>query len=266
MALITIPAHHTSNSYGTLAQAESYFSAYDRVAYDDTWNLLSDSQKEYALIIAAKLLNTFNFRGKPVTRQQSLAFPRFTNYQVVNESKDSLATFYDIEYTKFIDEEELDVSDNKFIDISTSADGFYNSLYYKDIQLNQIIKAVRSGTEYLTIVDMDGDGEWIQVKEDIEAESDLTTTLYYSDIFGYPTDVMTAQFELSFQVVNTKIFQATVGENAEKPIASFYIAGAMHVKYTNEMFKLNKFENSSALDIVYYLLGNWMAGVKGVAV
>lgn len=266
MALLTIPAYHTSNSYGTLAQAETYFASYDRIPAADSWHILSTNQKEYALIMAAKLLNTFNFRGKPVTRQQSLAFPRFTNYQVVKESKESLATFYDIEYTKFIDAEELDVSDNKFIDISTSANGFYNYLYYKDIQLNQIIKAVRSGTEYLTIIDMDADGEWIQVKEDIEAESDLTTTLYYSDIFGYPDEVMTAQFELAHQVVNTKIFQATVGESAEHPIASYYIAGAMHVKYANEMFKSIKFENSTALDIVYYLLGNWISGVKGATV
>lgn len=266
MALITIPAYHTANSYGTLEQAETYFTAYDRIASDDTWNLLTDAKKEYSLVIAAKLLNTFSFRGKPVTRQQSLAFPRFTNYQVVKENKDSLATFYDITFTKFIDEQELNVSDNKFIDISTSADEFYEYLYNKNIQLNQVIKAVRSTTEYLTIVDIDGDGEWIQVKEDIEAESDLTTTLYYSDIFGYPDEVMTAQFELAYQVVNTKMFQATVGEAAESPIGSFYIAGAMHVKYVNDMFKSIKFENTTALDIVYYLLGNWMAGVKGITV
>ena len=266
MDLITIPAHHTSNSYGTLDQADDYFSDYSRVPSGDSWDSLSDEQKEYALFIAAKLLNTFNFRGKPVTRQQSLAFPRFTNYQVVNESKDSLATFYDIEYTKFIDEEELNVSNNKFIDESTSADAFYTSFYNEDIKLNQIIKAVRSTTQYLTIVDMDADGEWIQVKEPISAEADLTTTLYYSDIFGYPEEVRMAQFELAYQVVNTKIFQATVGENTDMPIASFYIAGAMHVKYANEMFKSNKFESSGALDLVYYLLGNWMAGIKGTTV
>lgn len=263
MDLITIPAYHTSNSYGTLAQAEAYFNSYDRVGDSVTWGGLSENQKTYTLMIAAKLLNTFGFRGKPVTRQQNLAFPRFTNYQVVHEDKDSLGTFYDINYTKIIDAENLTVTDNKFIDESTSADIFYNDLNDEDLQLNQLIKVVRDGTEYLTVKDIDADGEWIEVKEDIESESDPTTTIYTSDIYGFPDEIMWAQFELAHQVVDTRIFQATVGQNLEKPIASFYIAGAMHVKYEQELFKANKFQNSEALDVVYYLLGDWLAGIKG---
>ena len=50
MALITIPAYHTANSYGTLEQAETYFTAYDRIASDDTWNLLTDAKKEYSTL------------------------------------------------------------------------------------------------------------------------------------------------------------------------------------------------------------------------
>lgn len=263
MDLVTTPAYHTSNSYGTLAQANSYFASYTRLSCSNTWDALSDNQKKYALFIAAKLLNTFNFRGKPVTRQQSLAFPRFTNYQVVHEDKESIGTFYDIDYTKLIDEEELTVTDNRFYSTNSSADMFYNDLDDGDLQINHLIKVVRSGTEYLTVKDIDIDGEWLEVKEDIESESDDTTTLYVSDIFGFPDEVMWAQFELAYQVVDTRIFQATVGQNVERPIASFYIAGAMHVKYEQELFKANKFQNAEALDVVYYLLGDWMAGVKG---
>jgi len=263
MDLITTPAYHTSNSYGTIAQADSYLATYARLSCPNTWDVLSENQKKYALFIAAKLLNTFGFRGKPVTRQQSLAFPRFTNYQVVHEKKDSIGTFYDIDYQKIIDKQDLIVTDNKFVDESTSADIFYNDLNDEDLQLNQLIKVVRGNTEYLTIKDIDSNGEWIEVKETIESESDPTTTIYTSDIYGFPDEIMWAQFELAYQVVDTRIFQATVGQNLEKPVASFYIAGAMHVKYEQELFKANKFQNSEALDVVYYLLGDWLAGIKG---
>jgi len=266
MNLITTPAYHTSNSYGTVEQADAYFATYSRMADDDAWLFLSDNQKEYALYIAAQLLNTISFRGKPVTLQQKLAFPRFTNYQVFTEGKTSLQTFYDIEFTSLIADVDFYVTDNKFIDTSSSANAFYEYVTDKDINIGQLIKVVRGGTEYLTIHDMDIDGDWIQVKEDIEEESGLTATIYVSDIYGFPDEVMWAQFEMAYQVVSTRIFQATVGENVEQPVQSFYMPGALQVRYTTEMFKTNRFENSGALDIMYSLLGNWIAGVKGVTV
>lgn len=266
MNLITTPAYHTSNSYGTLDQAEAYFASYNRIALDDNWNMLSDNNKAYALSIAAQLLNTFNFRGKPVTLQQKLAFPRFNNYQVFSEGKTSLNTFYDITFDALVSDVELSVADNKFTDISTNANMFVNYVEDKDINIGQLIKVVRAGTEYLTVHDMDIDGAWIQVKEDVEAETDLTTTIYVSDIYGYPDEIMWAQFELAHQVVSTRIFQATVGENLDAPVQSFYMPGALQVRYKDEMFRANKFENSQAIDIVYSYLGNWLAAVKGTVI
>jgi hypothetical protein len=263
MDLITIPAYHTSNSYGTLAQAEAYFSSYDRLGDSETWSDLSDNQKKYALMLAAKMLNTFKFRGEKVTRQQKLAFPRFTPYQIITEEMTQLATFYDITFEAIVEDEELEVEDNKFISTETSQDTFYTAFDDEELVLDQLIKVVRSGTEYLTVVDIDADGAWIQVKEDIEEETDLTTTIYVSDIFGFPAEIAQAQYELAFQVVDTKIFQGTVGEETEFPVASFNIQNALSVRYSTEMFKSNKFESSGAIDIVYHLLGNWMAGVKG---
>lgn len=263
MDLITTPAYHTSNSYGTLTQADAYFTSYNRLSASNTWDALSDNQKKFALYMAAKILNTFGFRGKPVTRQQSLAFPRYTNYQVVHEDKDSIATFYDIDYTKLIDEEDFTVTNNRFYSTNSSADMFYNDLDDGDLLINQLLKVVRGSTEYLTVKDIDIDGEWLEVKEDIEEETDLTTTIYASDIFGFPDEIMYAQFELAYQVVDTKIFEGTVGKETESPISSFYIAGAMHVKYRDELFKANRFENTVPMDIIYYFLGDWLAGVKG---
>jgi hypothetical protein len=32
------------------------------------------------------------------------------------------------------------------------------------------------------------------------------------------------------------------------------------------MFRINTFDNSSPIDIVYYLLGDWLAGIRGATV
>ena len=265
MDLIVTPAYHTSNSYGTLAQAEVYFTSYDRLGTSATWDDLTDTQKKFALVLAANVLNTFKFRGEKCNKQQKLAFPRISYQHLLNDYA-PLASFYDIEYETIIEDTEFTVSDNKFISTSTDADDFYDYIDDKDIQVGQLIKVVRSGTEYLTIVDMDVDGEWIQVKEDIEEETDVDTSIYAADLFGFPDEVMWAQFELAYQVVDTKLFQGTVGKEVDQPISSFYISGAMNVKYASEMFKINTFDNASPIDIVYYLLSDWLAGVRGATV
>lgn len=265
MDLITTVAYHTANSYGTVAEAESYFSDFSRLPASTTWTGLSANQKKMALILAAQVLNTFSFRGLKCNKQQSLAFPRFT-YDQLNGDFAQVDSFYDITYTKMIDEEELNVSDNKFISISSSADDFYDYIDDGDINVNHLIKVVRGGTEYLTIYDMDVDGEWIQVREDIEEETDLTTTIYYSDIFGFPDEIKYAQFELAFQVVDTKLFQGTIGADTEFPVASFNISDALTVRYKFALSKANPFENSVPIDVVHYWLGPWLAGIKGYIV
>lgn len=264
MDLVVTPAYHKSNSYGTLAQAETYFASYNRLSGSDTWDVLSDNQKKFALVIAANMLNTFKFRGEKCNKQQKLAFPRIPAQNLTTYTP--LASFYDINYETILEDTEFNVSNNRFVSTNSAADDFYDYIEDRDIQIGQLLKVVRSGTEYLTIDDMDVDGEWIQVKENIEEETDLTTSIYAADIFGFSDEIMWAQFELAYQVVDTKLFQGTVGKEVEKPISSFYIAGAMHVKYADEMFRINTFDNASPIDIVYYLLGSWLAGVRGATV
>jgi hypothetical protein len=261
MDLVTTFAYHTANSYGTLAEADAYFTSYDRLGSSATWDDLTDDQKKYALMLAAQVLNTFSFRGLKCTKAQKLAFPRYTRDQL-NGDYAQLDSFYDITYTKVIDEEELNVANNRFVATNSSADEFED--YVNDgLYINQMIKVVRGSTEYLTIKDMDIDGEWVEVNEDIEEETDLTTIIYGSDIFGYPQEVKYAQFELAYQVVDTKLFQGTVGDETEYPVWSFNISGAMTVRYKMSLSNANKFEHSAPLDIVYYLLGPWIAGTKG---
>jgi len=265
MDLVTTFAYHTANSYGTLAEAEAYYASYRRLGDSNTWNSLTDAQKRFALVIAAQVLNTFSFRGMKCIKNQKLAFPRYT-YDQLNGDYAQLDSFYDITYEAILEDTELNVSDNKFISTSTAANDFYEYIDDGDIVVNQMIKVVRGGTEYLTVRDMDIDGEWIQVNETVEEESDLTTTIYTSDIFGYPEEVKYAQFELAHQVVDTKLFQGTIGAETEYPVWSFNISGAMTVRYKMSLANANKFENSMPIDIVHYLLGPWLAGVKGYVV
>jgi predicted small secreted protein len=265
MDLIVTPAYHTSNSYGTLEQAETYFTSYDRLSTSATWDDLTDTQKKFALVLAANILNTFNFRGEKCNKQQNLAFPRLS-YQLLLNGWKPIASFYDIKYETILENIEFEITNNKFVSTSTDADEFYDYIDNKDIQIGQLIKVVRSGTEYLTINDMDIDGQWIQVKEDIEEETDLTTSIYATDIFGFPDKIMLSQFELAYQVVDTKLFQGTIGKEVEQPITSINISGGMSVRYASEMFKINVFDNASPIDIIYYLLGNWLAGVRGATI
>jgi len=265
MDLITTLAYHTANSYGTLAEAETYFTTYDRLESSATWESLSDTKKKFALSVAAQVLNTYSFRGMKCIKNQKLAFPRYT-YAQLNGDYAPLNSFYDITYTSILDDTELNVTNNKFVSTSTSADDFYTYIDDDDIVINQMIKVVRGGTEYLTIRDMDIDGEWIQVNETIEEETDLATDIYASDIFGYPDEIKYAQFELAYQVVDTKLFQGTVGSETEYPISSFSISGATSVRYASAISNANKFENSATIDIVSYLLEPWLAGIKGYVV
>jgi len=262
MDLITTLAYHTANSYGTLAEAEAYFTSYSRLGSSETWSSLSTDQKKFALMIAAQVLNTFGFRGLKCIKNQKLAFPRYTVDQL-NGDYAPLDSFYGITYTEILADTDFNVLNNKIYATNSSLDDFYDYIDDGDLLINQMIKVDRGGTEYFTITDMDIDGAWIEVQEDIEEETDTLADLYASDIFGFPVEVKYAQFETAYQIVDTKIFQGTVGEETERPVASFNVTGALSVRYQKELFKSNRFENSVPLDLIYYLLGPWLAGIKG---
>jgi len=108
MDLITTLAYHTANSYGTLVEAESYYSTYNRLGDSNTWNNLTDDQKKFSLVIAAQVLNTYSFRGMKCIKNQKLAFPRYT-YAQLNGDYAQLDSFYDITYTSILDDIELNV-------------------------------------------------------------------------------------------------------------------------------------------------------------
>lgn len=66
-----------SNSYVTLAEAESYFA--DRLDAA-AWTSASVTQKSQALVTATSLLDETEWVGVAVSQSQSLAFPRVGSY------------------------------------------------------------------------------------------------------------------------------------------------------------------------------------------
>lgn len=64
-----------SNSYVTLAEAETYFAL--RLYTDDWVNAASDTVKEQALIMAARRIDEESFVGYPVSTTQALKWPRY---------------------------------------------------------------------------------------------------------------------------------------------------------------------------------------------
>ena len=67
-----------SNSYATLADANSYF---ETSPDDSTWSNKSDDQKNRALISATRWIDSLNFYGDRCDTSQGLKWPR-NNFQV----------------------------------------------------------------------------------------------------------------------------------------------------------------------------------------
>ena len=66
-----------TNSYGTVAEADTYFEdRLDRAA----WTNADDDQKSQALITATSILDDMTWTGVAVSESQTLAFPRTGSY------------------------------------------------------------------------------------------------------------------------------------------------------------------------------------------
>lgn len=74
MAIIATSGGATSNSYGTLQEADAYFSNHPDF---DIWN--ESSNQEEALIWAAMRLDEYDFIGAIATTTQALKWPRISD-------------------------------------------------------------------------------------------------------------------------------------------------------------------------------------------
>ena len=275
MELITTPAHPTSNSYISLTEAESYFTTYGRIASSDEWNNYTDDKKKFALAIATQMLDTFKFKGGSTTINQALSFPRFTWNQIKDEGRKQYKDFFwatrEENLTEIIDSGQISISNNKLIDNSSSNDAFYSPHYNEELHFNQIIKQEGlSCDSYLTITDISADGFSVTIKESITDESAPSdgVTVNSTPLFGYPKEVGYAQAELAYQVVSTGMFQAQANDLPEPMPKSWDLGGNLSITYMNEMWGQSKFspDKTSPINIVYFLLGNWIASVSGRAV
>lgn len=270
MDLIVTPAHHNANSYITLGNADTYLFDYDRLASSNTWEGLTDDQQRFALSIAASALNAFNYKGKPVTQTQNLAFPRYTWYQINQEGKSQYKNFFKAtqDLITIVEDGEIAVSNNRLVDQSSSADAFYQPLLNEKIDINQVIKVTGLSTnKYLTIKDIDTDGSYIATKESISSESAPSggVKIEATPIFGVPAQVGQAQVEIAIQVIDSEIFQSEIGTMPEPMPASFDLGGTLSVRYANTIMSQSKFskDKTSPIDIVYYLLSPWLSSVGG---
>jgi hypothetical protein len=74
LALKAEPGESDSNTYATLAQAESFF---ERRIHADVWTAADDDVKKAALVWATRLLDeNVDWFGYPVYEDQKLRFPR----------------------------------------------------------------------------------------------------------------------------------------------------------------------------------------------
>jgi len=272
MELKTTPARHDSNSYISLTNTESYFSSYNRLAKSETWPVLTEAQKKFALFLAARALDTFKFRGRKITYSQNRAFPRFSWYQLTVEKETPWESFFKAtranNLTSIISNGDIEVSNNKLVDKSSSGDAFYYHYYYERIDINQVIKVAGLSTdEYLTIKDIAFDGSFIEIKEDItdEAVPSGGVDIHATPLFGFSEDIGYAQAELAFQYVDTSVFQANINEIPEPALKSWTMGNNIEVTYQNNFWGFSKFspERVTSLDIVYMLLGDWITSIGG---
>lgn len=76
----------SANTYGTLAEAETYFA--DRL-YADLWLAASDDVKKQALLFATKVMDTqITWKGFRTTSNQALSWPRIyvPNYDLAQDA------------------------------------------------------------------------------------------------------------------------------------------------------------------------------------
>lgn len=74
MALVSIIGSKSANSMVSLEDADTIIAAGPYSG--DTWDELSDTEKEYRLILSAKYMRRVSFKGWPLHVNQAMPFPR----------------------------------------------------------------------------------------------------------------------------------------------------------------------------------------------
>ena len=120
----------TSNSYVTLAEANTYF---ETAPEESTWDDKSDDQKNRALISACRWIDTLNFLGDRCDNDQALKWPR-NNYHVDNVELVCTAIPKGIKYAQYELARAL-ANDTDAITGNKGTDGTYEEVKLGDIEV-----------------------------------------------------------------------------------------------------------------------------------
>ena len=120
----------SSNSYVTLAEANSYF---ETSPDDSTWTNKSDDQKNRALISAARWIDSLNYYGDRCDESQALKWPR-NNFQVDDVELDCSSIPNKIKYAQYELARAL-ANDTEAMTGNTGTAGNFEEVKLGDIQV-----------------------------------------------------------------------------------------------------------------------------------
>ena len=119
-----------SNSYVTLAEANSYF---ETAPEESTWDDKTDDQKNRALISACRWIDSLNFLGDRCDNDQALKWPR-NNYHLDNVELVCTAIPKGIKYAQYQLARAL-ANDTDAITGNKGTDGTYEEVKLGDIEV-----------------------------------------------------------------------------------------------------------------------------------
>lgn len=74
LTLVTTVSGASSNSYATGEEADAYFEAVSH--FSTIWGALTSTERNQKLVMAARAIDRFNFRGQRADPDQAMEFPR----------------------------------------------------------------------------------------------------------------------------------------------------------------------------------------------
>jgi hypothetical protein len=74
LALVSTPGAASANVFCTLAEAEAYM---ETLVFPGSWSTATETQKQAALVQAARLMGSLPWKGQKATSTQALSWPRY---------------------------------------------------------------------------------------------------------------------------------------------------------------------------------------------
>lgn len=131
----------SSNSYVTLAEANSYF---ETAPSSSTWDDKTDDQKNRALISATRWIDSLNFYGDRCDTSQALSWPR-NNYHVDRVELTCSAIPAEIKYATYELARAL-ANDTDAVTGNTGTTGLYDKVKLGELEVEYNTKSQAVGT------------------------------------------------------------------------------------------------------------------------